>query len=155
MWDRGVKVSARSVPLPAELLRRRCRPLLPVRIALTLWAQISWLPSSDTPQRGSDICLMVALSSWPVTGSRDSHWKSLNTEEALEGWFYRRLFKKKLNGKWGSATNSSLWSRLISQLYCLFSNYLSCLTNKGQEVLNHLKDICYHSGLSSHSGLYI
>lgn len=51
-------------------------------MAFTLWAQICWLPSSDTPQRGSDICLRVAPSSSPVTGSRDNHWKSLQREGA-------------------------------------------------------------------------
>ena len=49
-------------------------------MAFTLWAQICWLPSSETPQRGSDICLRVAPSSSPVTGSRDNHWKSLQRE---------------------------------------------------------------------------
>lgn len=55
-------------------------------MAFTLWAQICWLPSSDTPQRGSDICLRVAPSSSPVTGSLDNHWKLLQEEEEMFAW---------------------------------------------------------------------
>ncbi|KAA8593964.1 hypothetical protein FQN60_004798 [Etheostoma spectabile] len=46
-----------------------------------LEGKICWLLSSDTPQRGSAICLRVALSSSPVTGSRDNHWNSLQKEK--------------------------------------------------------------------------
>lgn len=80
-----------AVPWARErfLRLRLCPPanLVPVKMAFTLWAQICWLPSSDTPHRGSDICLTVALSSSPVTGSRDSHWNSLQRErEEMSEW---------------------------------------------------------------------
>lgn len=51
--------------------------ILPLKTSRTLWSHSCWLPWSDTPQRGSDICLRVALSSRPVTGSLDRRWKLL------------------------------------------------------------------------------
>lgn len=76
-----------KVPCATErFLRLRGGPaaaLLPVKMALTLRAQVCRLPSSDTPQRGSVICLSVAPSSSPVTGSRDNHWKPLQREGSV------------------------------------------------------------------------
>ena len=72
-------VCENTIPCDAERLLRRCGHLFPVKMALTLRAQTCWLPSSDTPQRGSDICLRVAPSSSPVMGSVDNHWKLLQS----------------------------------------------------------------------------
>lgn len=77
-WHHSLQKKKR-IPWAAERLARR---LFPVKMALTLWAQFSWLPSSDTPQRGSDIRLRVALSSSPVMGSLDNHWKLLQRDKS-------------------------------------------------------------------------
>lgn len=63
-----------------RFLRRHGGPaaeLPAVKMMFTLWAHTCWLPLSDTPQRGSAICLRVALSNSPVTGRRDKRWNFL------------------------------------------------------------------------------
>lgn len=72
---------SKTIPSAVErLLRSCCGGLCPVKMKFTLWAQICWLPSSDTPQRGSAIRSRVALSSLPVMGRRDNHWNSLRRD---------------------------------------------------------------------------
>lgn len=91
-WYHSMKMSVRSHKhgvsymnthtIPVDRFLRLCaRPA--VKMVFTLWAQICWLPSSVTPQRGSAICLKVALSSSPVTGRRDNHWNSLQRGETF------------------------------------------------------------------------
>lgn len=106
-----------TLPCAAERLPRCPRCPCPVKMAFTLWAQICRLPSSDTPQRGSDICLRVALSSSPVTGSLDSHWKLLQKEMrdemchlgwvSLEGFLSEMLQQHMLNTGKGWICNTN------------------------------------------------